>query len=282
MATPPLSLLFVPGHRERMVAKAPEIDVDAIVFDLEDSVPPDEKDAARRQVRQALAGWDAQRPLPYVRINPPRNGMIQEDARVVEVRSIAGIVIPKVDRSLEIEIAGDPLALEGRDVIVTVETPRAFFHLEEIADHFLVDGLCLGGEDLAFAMGMRRTAEAREFDVPRFMIVAAARAAEVRAYDAICPEFRDLNVLRTDARRGADAGMDGKFAIHPAQIPVIHDEFQPSEDELQYAEMVVAAYDAAVARGEGAIAVDGQMIDPPVAERLRAVANRRVHPAGEV
>ena len=76
--------------------------------------------------------------------------------------------------------------------------------------------------------------------------------------------------------------MDGKFAIHPAQIPVIHDEFLPSEEELEYAEKVVEAYDAAFARGEGAIAVDGQMIDPPVAERFRAIADRRLQPDGEV
>jgi citrate lyase subunit beta/citryl-CoA lyase len=267
-------LLFVPGHRERMVEKAAALEVDAVVFDLEDSVPPAQKPDARANVKRALAGWRADRPLPFVRVNPPRAGLVAEDAPVIAGQPGVGVVIPKVDRSLEVESIGDALGLFERQVIVTVETPRAFFHLEELADHRLVDGLCLGGEDLAFGMGMRRTARATEFDVPRFLIVAAARAANIAAYDSICPDFRDLDVVRADAQRGADAGMDGKFAIHPAQAPVIQEIFFPSPEELEQARRIVAAFDEGVARGEGAVAVDGQMIDAPVAERLRAILRR--------
>ena len=282
MTGPPLVLLFVPGQRPGMVEKARALDVDAVVFDLEDSVPPAQKSDARRHVRQALASWDAAYPRPFVRVNPPRAGAIAEDAAVLDGHPDVGVVIPKVDRALEIEIAGEPLALLERQVIVTVETARAFFHLEELADHILVDGLCLGGEDLAFGMGMQRTASAAEFDVPRFLLVAAARAAGIHVFDSICPEFRDLDVVRIDAQRGAAAGMDGKFAIHPAQVPVLDAVFRPSPEALEHAERVVAAYDAAVARGEGAVAVDGQMIDPPVAERLRSSVLRGRRAAGSV
>ena len=274
MSSPPLVLLFVPGHRERMVEKAREIEVDAVVFDLEDSVPPDRKEEARSRVREALAGWNDAGPRPYVRVNPPRAGLAEDDAKVLEAHPEAGVVVPKVDRAIEVEVLGEPMALPRREVIVTVETPRVFFHLEELADHRLVDGLCLGGEDLAFAMGLNRTTEASEFDVPRFMIVAAARAAGIHAYDSICPEFRDLDIVRADARRGAAAGMDGKFAIHPAQASAIRDVFRPPDEELRRAHEIVSAYDEAVARGEGAVAFDGQMIDPPVAERFRAIVNR--------
>ncbi|CAN5705252.1 aldolase/citrate lyase family protein [soil metagenome] len=274
MSNPPLVLLFVPGHRERMVAKAHEIDVDAVVFDLEDSVPANQKQEAREQVRQALDDWDAGGPRPFVRVNPPRAGVAREDAAVFESHPDVGVVIPKVDRSLEVEVLGEPMALAQREVIVTIETPRSLFHLEELADHRLVDGLCLGGEDLAFGLGMNRTPEAYEFDLPRFLIVAASRAAEIRAYDSICPEFRDVDILRADALRGAASGMDGKFAIHPAQAPVIRDAFQPPDSELLRAGQIVNAYDEAVARGEGAVAFEGQMIDPPVAERFRAIVHR--------
>jgi len=257
-----------------MVEKARALDVDAVVFDLEDSVPPAQKADARQHVRRALDTWDASYPRPFVRVNPPRAGLVSDDAPVIAGFSDVGVVIPKVDRSLELEIAGEPLALFERHVIVTVETPRVFFHLEELADHMLVDGLCLGGEDLAFGMGMQRTATATEFDVPRFLLVAAARAAGIAAYDSICPDFREPDILRADAGRGAAAGMDGKFAIHPAQVPVIREVFRPPDDELERAQRIVSAYDEAVGRGAGAVAVDGQMIDPPVAERLRAVLRR--------
>jgi citrate lyase subunit beta/citryl-CoA lyase len=257
-----------------MVEKAAGLDVDAVVFDLEDSVPAAEKQAARAGVRAALANWPAGAPRTYVRVNPPRNREIDADAEALANAPGAGVVVPKVDRSLEIEMLAKPLGLARRDVIVTVETPRALLHLEELADHPLVDGLCLGGEDLAFALGMRRTPSGDEFTIPRFLLLAAARAAGIAAYDSICPEFRDLDVLARDAGRAAALGMDGKFAIHPAQAPVIRDAFRPGEDELARARAAVDAYDAALERGEGAVAVDGQMIDPPVAERYRAMLRR--------
>lgn len=272
--SPPVALLFVPGHRERMVAKAAALEVDAIVFDLEDSVPVAEKDAARTVVRAALEHWPDDGPRPYVRVNPPRERLAAEDSRVLAGLPGIGVVVAKIDRAIELDMLAAPLGLEGRDVIVTIETARAFFHLEEVADHVLVGGLCLGGEDLAFALGMQRTESAEEFTIPRFMLVAAARAGGIAAYDAICPEFRDLDVLRADALRGAAAGMDGKFAIHPAQGPVIRAAFRPSDEELERAHVIVEAYDDAVARGEGAVAVEGQMIDPPVAERFRTILRR--------
>src|SRR5690606_11978461 len=128
-------------------------------------------------------------------------------------------------------------------------------------------------------LGMARTPTAEEFTIPRFMLVAAAPAGGTAAYEALCPELRGLDILRDDARRRSAAGMDGEFAIHPAQGRVSHEPVRPSDEELERARRIVAEYAAAVARGEGAVAVDGQMIDPPVAERFRAIL-RRWEPAG--
>jgi citrate lyase subunit beta/citryl-CoA lyase len=110
--------------------------------------------------------------------------------------------------------------------------------------------------------------------MPRFLLLAAARSADVFAWDTINPEFRDLELLMRDCRSAASMGFDGKFAIHPAQIPVIHEAFSPSRDEINRAMRIVEAFDAAVARGDGAVAVDGQMVDPPVARRAHAVLER--------
>lgn len=271
----PVSLLFVPGHRERMVAKAREVDAQAVVFDLEDSVPQSEKAAAREQVAAALSGWPEDTPTrPFVRINPPRAGVLTDDARVLESNTAAGVVVPKVDRPIELAGLAELPSIHDREVIVTIETPRALFHVEEFADGPYVDGLCLGGEDLAFNMGLERTEEAGEFTIPRFLILAACRAAGIGAYDSICPEFRDLAVVERDARTGARMGFDGKFAIHPAQIDPIHRAYRPSADELSLARDIVDAYDEAVREGRGAVAVHGQMIDPPVAERYRQLLDR--------
>lgn len=270
-----VTLLFVPGHRESMLAKAPTLPADAVIFDLEDSVPDAERALARELVNRALTLWPADAlARPFVRINAPALGVLELDAGAIPPTSNAGVLIPKVDRPEELDALANSPALHGRDLLVTLETPRSLFHAEGFADHPTVGGLFLGGEDLTQALGLRRTAAGAELALPRLLVVAAARAAGKAAFDTICPEFRDLEALRRDAATGADAGFDGKFAIHPAQLPVIAEAFMPSAEELERAERIVRAYDEAVEQGRGAVAVDGQMVDPPVAERARAVLAR--------
>lgn len=258
-----------------MVAGAAHRNADAIVFDLEDSVPLAEKDAARSTVANALAAWDnSSDTLLYVRINPPSLSLLEADLAVVGPHSGVGIVVPKVDRPVELFQVFDKVGRHERDLIVNIETPRGLLRSEEFADTPGVDGLVLGAEDLTQLLGMRRTDSSDELAVPRFLMLAACRAAGIAAYDVVCPEFRDLDVVERDARTAADMGYDGKFAIHPSQIEPIVRAFTPSDEETERARRIVGAYDDAVAAGRGAVAVDGQMIDPPVAERARAILNR--------
>jgi len=271
---PHRTLLFVPGHRESMVAKAATVDADAIVFDLEDSVPLNEKQAARRCVTNTLMVWPTDAPTAFVRVNSPRFGMVTDDGMVVLARDNVGVIVPKVDRPVELAAVFDALGSRARELIVNIETPRSLLHAEAFADTFGVDGLFLGGEDLTNALGSQRTSDGHELAIPRFMMLAAARAAGIAAYDTIFADFRDLSVLERDARAAADMGFDGKFAIHPAQLPVIREAFTPSTESVEVARRIVAEFNAAVERGEGAVAVDGQMIDAPVAERARAVLRR--------
>lgn len=258
-----------------MVAKARELSVDAVVFDLEDSVPPSQKHAARAVVADALADWPEHAvPTPFVRINPPRFKMLDDDATVMTDERDIGLVVPKIDLPLELDAILDRKQFRQRSMVVTIETPRALWGALAIAEHPAVSGLCLGGEDLALNLGMKRTPGSHELDAARFQMLVAARAAQVWALDAICPEFRNLDTVRADARTAAAMGYDGKFAIHPAQLEVIRQEFTPTEEEVTLAHRIVEAYDAAVAGGRGAVNVDGQMIDPPVAERYRAIVAR--------
>lgn len=245
---------------------------DAVVFDLEDSVPPAEKEAARRLVGEALAAWHADSGVRcYVRVNPPRFRQVDLDMLVLGDADV-GVIVPKVDRAIELAPVRD--AGDGREIVVNVETPRALLRAEELAESQGVVGLFLGGEDLSASLGMRRTPEGRELDPARWQVLLAARAAGIAAWDTICPEFRDLDVLARDCAVAAAMGFDGKFAIHPAQLPVIHTAFTPSAEEVERAARVVATFDAAMAEGLGAVAVGGEMVDPPVAERARAILRR--------
>lgn len=260
-----------------MLAKAASAQADAVVFDLEDSVPLSEKDTARRLVGALLDNWSGG-PRLYVRINAPRFEMLDEDVAVTLRRDDVGVLVPKVDRPVELAGVFDRLRGRPREVLVNIETPRSLLRAEEFADTPGVDGLFLGAEDLTQALGMRRTIEGEELAIPRLLVVAAARAAGIAAYDTICPEFRDLDVVARDAERASAVGFDGKFAIHPAQLAPIARAFTPSDAEIEQARKIVTAYDDAVQSGQGAVAVDGQMIDPPVAERARAILNRAHRP----
>jgi citrate lyase beta subunit len=265
------ALIFVPGHRESMVEKARTLTSDAVVFDLEDSVPPTEKQAARSLVRRMLQNLEAAgSPRCFVRFSHPSLGLVSDDAAVVRGTS-AGIVVPKVDRTTDLDEVFNAVGTREHELIVNIETPRALLHAEEFADLPGVDGLFLGGEDFTNLIGSRRTPGGEELDWARHMLLLAARAGGIAAYDTICPEFRDMQVLERDCQRAAAMGFDGKFAIHPAQVPVIQSAFTPPQEEIDAARRIVEEFDAAMARGEGAIAIDGQMIDPPVAERARAL-----------
>ena len=266
------SLLFVPGHRESMLAGAAARPADAIVFDLEDSVSSDQKANARERVSAILRSWPSDAPAPCVRINSPRRGEVEQDLAVVLSHAGSSVLIPKVDRPEEIH--GVLAAVGAREVMINIETPRALLRALDFADLHGVTALFLGGEDLTLELGMKRTAASNELLSARFMLLCAARAAGIAAYDTICPDFRDLDVVEADSVTAMELGFDGKFAIHPAQLEVINRVFTPTDADVAQAERVVAAYDNALANGDAAVALDGQMIDPPVAERARAVVSR--------
>jgi citrate lyase subunit beta / citryl-CoA lyase len=258
-----------------MVTRSIDRPADAIVLDLEDSVPINEKTSARKLAAITIANWplDAGSQL-YVRINPPRFDMLDEDLAVVQNHPAIGLVVPKVDLPVELTTLFTRLGAHSRDIIINIETPRALLHAEEFADTEGVGGLFLGGEDLTQALGMRRTSSGDELNVARMWILTASRAAGIAAYDAVCPDFRDLDVVQRDANVASAMGFDGKFAIHPAQLEPITRAFTPSADDVREARRIVGAYDDAVQSGRGAVAVDGRMIDPPVAERARALLAR--------
>lgn len=255
-----------------MLAKASTLPADAVVFDLEDSVPSDQRDAARTLVRDVLATWEGAA-APFVRINSPLVGMVAQDAEILDGID-AGIVVPKIDIPAQLEAIFSAIDMGDREMIVTLETPRSLLRAEAIADTPGVDGLFLGGEDLTNTLGSRRTAQGAELSWARHVTLIAARAANIAAYDTICPEFQDLDTLERDCITAAEMGFDGKFAIHPSQIPVIHRAFSPTESEIDHARRVVAAFDDALAHGQSAVALDGQMIDPPVADRARSLLAR--------
>lgn len=270
------SLLFVPGDRPERFAKAAATGADAIILDLEDSVVPARKAAARAAVRTFLNPPRAAEDCKiFVRVNPLDSAFIDDDVAALDHARPDGIVLPKAEGAASVRALAGRLSLPI--LPVATETPAAIFQLGsygEVAAHLA--GLTWGSEDLPAAIGASAAREADgsytdPYRLARSLTLFGAHAAGVAAIETVYPDFRDLDGLAAYAARGRRDGFTGMMAIHPSQVALINAAFMPSEEELAQARRVVATF--AANPGAGALQLDGRMIDAPhlkVAERLLA------------
>jgi citrate lyase subunit beta / citryl-CoA lyase len=292
MDLPPMrSLMFVPAHRERMVDRALGLGefgasaLDVAILDLEDGVPPAAKDEARRSIANVLArpAHDSGGPRRFVRIRRALSDDGAGDLEAVVGPGLAGIMAPKVCRSDEVAWLAERLDVleQGAKmpqgtvrIIPSIESAAALIEAPRIATASArVAGLAFGSEDFALDLGLptKREGEAADLLYARSAVVVAAVSAGKPAFDGIWPDIKDAAGLRADALRARRLGFAGKTLIHPEQIAVVNEIFSPTAAEVEDARRVVHAFDEAVARGEGAVALDGRMLDAPVVDRARRV-----------
>lgn len=277
------SLLFVPVTAEKFVARAHTRGADVIILDLEDSIPPDGKDAARaalpaaaRQVREG--GVEV-----CVRINRPLELAIPDIAAAV-MPEVTALMLPKAMgpehvRLLEEVVAAREVALGltlgHTRLIPVVETAEALPLLPAIARATpRVAAIGVGAEDLCTELEAEPGADA--LYAFGMQVVAAARAAGVLPMGSVGPfaDFSDLEAYRASLRRSRRLGFGCAACIHPSQVAPINEEYGPSAPEVERARRLIAAFDAAIAEGRGAVAFEGQMIDLPVVDRARKVLAR--------
>jgi len=266
------SRLYVPGNQPKLMVSAGLYGADGIILDLEDSVPPAEKDAARILVRNALAAMDFGSAERMVRINQGELGTA--DLEAIAPHNVHTILLPKVERPEDVAaIAGRLRELRGNDapyLMPILESPLGISNAYAIAaaDRSVV-ALTLGLEDLSAELGAPRTAEGWESFLARQTTVYAARAAGVQPIASVFSDIRDGAGLEAYVRRERSLGFDGIGCIHPRQIPVVHRAMAPTEVELAKALRIVRAAEEAQANGLGAVAVGSKMVDPPVVAQAR-------------
>lgn len=250
--------------------------LDVALLDLEDGVPASEKESARRLVADAL-GRPRGRVQRYVRVSRPGSRELRADLEAALRPGLDGLVIPKVSTAEELRLTERVVRERaGRDVALlpSIETAAGLLEAPAIAalGPFVV-GLLFGAEDFARDLGLptRREREARELLYARSALVVAAKAAGRLALDGIWPDIADLAGLRGDALQARRLGFDGKSLIHPDQIAVVNEVFQPTAEEIAWARTVVGASEEAEREGRAAVAVDGELIDPPIVARARRV-----------
>ena len=282
---PGRSWLFVPGNRDRMIAKAASVGADVVMFDLEDSVPPEEKANALGKVSRHLARQPTSstrgdtKPAAFVRVNRSEGEGLAAQLGPVVRGGLVGICIPKVESPGDIATVSDMLtefelkaSLPAGSIWVQpiIETAVGLLHAEQIAGcDTRVLALAFGAEDFALDMGIDRLDAAAELDQARWHVSVAARAAGVLAVDCVYPRIDDEDGLIQETTRAKQMGYQGKLIIHPRQIEAVHSAFAPTRREIEDAQHTVEAYEAARLEGKGVTALDGRMIDEPVVERAR-------------
>ena len=274
------SWLFVPGHRQRMIDKARALDADGLILDLEDGVPPAEQEKARTQIAAALA----RTPDPgsrFVRVHAAASPSLKDDLEAVICSGLAGLILPKVHSTDEVQHLADALSHHERHaglplgqvrIIALIENAAGLVQAPAIAAAGpRMAGLIFGAEDFALDLGADPN---DEFLYARSALVVAAASAGLQAIDRAHTDIGDKEGLWAATRRARQLGFSGKILIHPAQIGPVHDAFCPSKEEANRARRIVAAFNAE----GGSIVVDGQMIDLPIVEQAHqtlALCERR-------
>jgi len=259
IARPLRSVLYIPGSKPRALDKARGLPADAIIFDLEDAVIPEEKVAARATLAEALKTGGYGSRMKVIRINGLDTEWGAEDARAAKDMGADAILLPKVNAPADL----DALAVITGDVPLwaMMETPLGMLNAAAIAAHPNLQGMVMGTNDLAKDLQTRFRADRLPMMAGLGLCVLAGKAHGIALIDGVYNAYKDDEGLKVECDQGRDMGFDGKTLIHPAQLEVANTAFTPSEDEIDLARRQIAAFEECEATGQGVAVVDGKIVE---------------------
>jgi (3S)-malyl-CoA thioesterase len=255
MTRPYRSALYIPGSRPRALDKARGLPTDVILFDLEDAVTPDEKNAARATLAGELGKGGYGDRLRVVRINGLDTGWGVDDAKAAHDMACDAVLLPKVNSAADVDAL---MRLTDKPIWAMMETPLGILNAAEIAAHPKIAGFVIGTNDLAKDLNTRTRAA---LTASLQMCLLAARAHGIVAIDGVYNAFKDEDGFKVECEEGRDLGFDGKSLIHPAQIAAANAAFAPTQAEIDLATRQIAAFAEAEASGQGVAVVDGKIVE---------------------
>jgi citrate lyase subunit beta/citryl-CoA lyase len=265
---PRRSVLYMPASNARAMEKARDLPCDVVIFDLEDAVAPEQKDLAREQACAAVGGGGFGRRELVIRVNGLDTPWGAADLKAAAAAAPDAVLVPKVARAADVAAYDAALSStsERTRLWAMIETARAVFRLEEIADAAATTRLSawvMGTNDLAKETGARIAPGRAAFVGVLSLAVTAARMAGLTVLDGVFNGLDDDAGLEAECRQALELGFDGKTLIHPRQVDIANRVFSPSDEEVAFARAVIAAFADPANAGKGALRVDGRM-----AERL--------------
>ena len=286
------SMLFAPVNVAKFVDGAHKYGSDAVILDLEDSVPPAEKANARGMIDAAVPKVARSGADVVVRINRPIELAVRDIEAAVQP-GVTGLILPKIDSAGHMRLLDELIETVERQKGMTVghtrtmalvETPAGFGRVEEIAGSSpRLVGMSLGSEDFAMEMGMPPAIDTLSYPKQRLAVAAVAAGVMPMGIVGSVADFKDLEGYRNSARLARRFGFRGSACIHPNHVPILNEEFGIKPEELVWAKRVIDVYEQAKREGRASIQLDGKMIDIPIvikAERIQAEARRIEQRAG--
>ena len=268
------SLLFAPGNKKAILSKLPRSSPDASIIDLEDSVPTDEKENAREIARAIIPELNekVEKMGLFVRVNAFGTAHFTEDLSNAISDALTGIIVPKISCREEADQISKSLSDFGfgnLPIMAGLETVSGLVNALEIAKHPQVKWCYFGAEDYVADLGGVRRVDNREVLLARSQISQATRLGGIHAIDMVVSDFKDEKRFIEEATEARSLGFTGKLCIHPDQVNLANKAFQPTEEELEWAQEVVKEFEKAIKRGEASIAIGSEMIDEPIYKRAQ-------------
>lgn len=263
------SVLYIPGSKDRALDKARGLPIDAIIFDLEDAVAPDEKENARTILAEALSQGGYGHRVRIVRINGLDTQWGEADAKAAAAMDCNAVLLPKVETVGQLDALS--VLIGDKPIWAMMETPKGILNAAAIAAHPKVSGFVMGTNDLAKELQTRFRADRLPMLAGLGQCLLAAKAESIVIVDGVYNAFKDVDGLRNECEQGRDMGFDGKTLIHPAQIDVANTAFAPSAAEIDLAQRQISAFEETEARGQGVAVVDGRIV-----ENLHVVSAREI------
>lgn len=268
------SLLFAPAVREDMIPKLTRSDPDGVVIDCEDATPLGQKAAGRSNAMELAPRIMGQGAEVFVRINPPGTPWFRDDIAYGLHEKLDGVVVPMVETLEGLDLVAKTLAANDighLGIIAGLETARGVADSRELLAHPQVIAAYFGAEDFVADVGGVRTSNNIEVHYARSQVVIAGRLAGKPVIDQIVANFRDSERFSRETATARAMGFKGKLCIHPSQVELANKGFLPSEEEVDRALRMLAAYEIGIASGTAAIDFEGQMVDEPLAVQARQV-----------
>jgi citrate lyase subunit beta/citryl-CoA lyase len=279
------SLLILPVNVPRFVEKAYTRGADSVMLDLEDSIPPDQKDTARSLVKNSIpiagrGGADV-----FVRVNNEPS-LLRLDVEASVYPGLHGVFLPKVESRAEIEALETHISqlelqrgIQPGEIKLSlhIESPRGILNLPEIAAASTrTESMSIGSDDYCLQLGVEASKEGTELLFPFYMMVTVCKATGIRPMGILgsVAGFRDLEGFRRAAERGRGLGSTGAFCIHPDQVVILNSVFSPTEKDVEHARRVVQAFEEGLSKGRASITLDDRMVDTPVYKRAKLTLER--------